>query len=115
MFICDRAKDLVIRGGENIYPIEIENCIQSIPGVQRVAAFAVPSERLGEELAVVITCSHADLGKLTAETVQKYCEERLARFKVPSFVKITDVDLPMNATRKVIKRQVKDMYFPTDG
>ncbi len=112
MFICDRAKDLVIRGGENIYPVEIENCIQSIPGVQRVAAFAVPSERLGEELAVVISCSSADLEQLTAEMVQQHCQEKLAKFKVPSFIKFTDLDLPMNAMSKVLKRQVKDIYFP---
>lgn len=113
MFICDRVKDMVIRGGENIYPVEVENCIQSMPGVLRVAAFAVPSERLGEELAVVISCSTEDLAVLTAEGVQQYCQERLAKFKVPSFVKFTDVDLPMNATNKVIKRQVKELFFPT--
>lgn len=113
IFICDRTKDLVIRGGENIYPVEVENCIQSIPGVRRVAAFAVPSEQLGEELAVVITCDSAHLGKLTAEMVQQHCQARLAKFKVPSFIKFTDIDLPMNATNKVIKRKVKDIYFPS--
>lgn len=113
MYICDRVKDLVIRGGENIYPVEIENCIQSVDGVQRVAAFAVPSDRLGEELAVVISCKPTDLAKLTVEMVQQHCRERLAMYKIPSFLKFTTADLPTNATGKILKRKVKDIYFPS--
>ncbi|MBT8138782.1 MAG: acyl--CoA ligase [Gammaproteobacteria bacterium] len=111
--ICDRAKDMVIRKGENIYPIEIENCILSMPGVEAVTAFAVPSESMGEELAVVVKCpSDAGVGDIDEASVQQHCAKHLAAFKVPSFVKLTNQPFPLNASDKVIKRQVRDQYFP---
>jgi acyl-CoA synthetase (AMP-forming)/AMP-acid ligase II len=110
MFICDRAKDLVIRGGENIYPVEVENCVQHIPGVERSAAFAIPSEKFGEELAMVIKLK-AD-AELSEAEVQAFCKERLSGFKVPSAIKFTHEDLPVNATSKVIKKAVREKFFP---
>jgi acyl-CoA synthetase (AMP-forming)/AMP-acid ligase II len=113
MHICDRVKDIVIRGGENIYPIEIENCLLSMPGVQAVTAFAVPSEAMGEELAVVIRPNKpTDLDNCNPQTVKDYCAEHLARFKVPSFVKFIHEPFPMNATNKVLKKQVRETFFP---
>ena len=114
MHICDRAKDMVIRGGENIYPIEIENCLLSMPGVQAVTAFAVASETMGEELAVVILPNNqtvADSDILTEQAVKNYCAERLAGFKVPSFVKFTSEPFPINASNKVLKKEVKATFF----
>ena len=111
LYICDRARDLVIRGGENIYPVEVENCIQSMPGVERVAAFAIASEKFGEELAAVIKLDGS--GQLDEAAVQAHCKNRLAAFKVPSAVKFTRENLPVNATNKVLKKQVKARFFPT--
>jgi long-chain acyl-CoA synthetase len=112
IFICDRAKDLVIRGGENIYPIEIENCIQSLQHVEGVAAFAVTSERYGEELAVVVKVSSENLAAVTVEDIQRHCREQLAHFKAPSFVVVTEQALPVNAVNKVLKRKLRTQFFP---
>jgi len=110
LHICDRIKDIVIRGGENIYPIEIENLIQSLDGVVSVAAFAVPSESLGEELAVVIR-RHENC-ELDEQQVISYCKEHLAGYKVPSFVRFTHSALAINATNKLLKKQIRNEYFP---
>ncbi|MBR9911104.1 MAG: acyl--CoA ligase [Gammaproteobacteria bacterium] len=113
LHICDRVKDMVIRGGENIYPIEIENCILSMPGVQAVTAFAVPSEAMGEELAVVVRPNGpSDLDNCNPQAVKDFCAARLAGFKVPSFVKFTNEPFPVNATNKVLKKQVREAFFP---
>lgn len=109
LYICDRAKDMVIRGGENIYPLEIEQCIHHIPGVKSVSAFGIPSERFGEELAAVIIPERG--AQLTQEQVQQYCKERLAGFKVPSAVKFSQEDFPVNASGKVLKKAVKAKFF----
>jgi acyl-CoA synthetase (AMP-forming)/AMP-acid ligase II len=61
---------------------------------------------------VVVKCNTADLGEFTEELVQQHCREHLAVFKVPSFVKFTDAEFPVNATNKVLKKQVKATYFP---
>jgi long-chain acyl-CoA synthetase len=111
IFICDRAKDMLIRGGENIYPVEIENSIQSIPGVEAVAAFAVPSEQYGEELAAVVKVASGNIAKIDANEVKQYCETKLAYFKVPSFIVITELPLPVNAVNKVVKSDVRKLFF----
>lgn len=113
MNICDRVKDIVIRGGENIYPVEIENCIQSCPGVVRAVAFGVPSDKLGEELVMVVRVEKnvESTGELTEAIIKQFCRDRLASFKVPSVVKITESELPVNATNKVLKKQVRDDFL----
>ena len=112
LYICDRAKDMVIRGGENIYPIEVENCILSIPGVIRVAAFGIPSERFGEELAAVIQQAPAGEPILTEQHIQTYCRTRLAGFKIPSQIKFTTAEFPVNPTNKVLKKQLREQFYP---
>ncbi|GAB3103626.1 acyl--CoA ligase [Aestuariicella hydrocarbonica] len=109
LYICDRVKDMVNRNGENIYPVEIENCLQSMPGVEFVVAFGIPSEQHGEELAVVIKTRD---NNLTEADVQGFCKQHLAHFKVPSKVAFTDQDFPRNATSKVLKKEVRAMFFP---
>lgn len=110
LHICDRIKDIVIRGGENIYPIEIENLIQSLQDVLSVAAFAVPSESLGEELAVVIRVNEES--NLDQQQVISYCREHLAGYKVPSFIRFTHSALAVNATNKLLKKHIRNEYFP---
>ncbi|MFT6285926.1 MAG: long-chain acyl-CoA synthetase [Halieaceae bacterium] len=112
IFICDRAKDMVIRGGENIYPIEIEHRIQAMPGVEAVAAFAVHSEQYGEEVAAVVKVATGNVKKINANDIKRHCEATLAYFKVPSFIVITEVALPVNAVNKVIKSAVREKFFP---
>ena len=81
LFLADRAKDLIIRGGENIYPIEIENELLELDEVKEVAAIGIPHERFGEEVAVVV---HLHLhASLDADKLLDYAKSKLAAYKVP--------------------------------
>ncbi|MEM9711884.1 MAG: AMP-binding protein, partial [Actinomycetota bacterium] len=98
--IVGRIKDMVIRGGENVYPREIEEFLYSHPRIQDVQVIGVPDERYGEELmAWVIT---SDGGDLTAAEVKEFCQGRIAHYKVPRYVHATD-ELPMTVTGKIQK------------
>jgi acyl-CoA synthetase (AMP-forming)/AMP-acid ligase II len=113
LFICGRAKDMVIRGGENIFPVEVENTIQSLPAVIGACGFAVPSEHYGEELMMVVRVAPEDLDQVDEKMIQDHCQENLAKFKVPSMVIVTDQAFPLNASNKVVKKQVKALFSPT--
>jgi acyl-CoA synthetase (AMP-forming)/AMP-acid ligase II len=105
--IRDRIKDMIISGGENVYPAEIENVILSHPGVREVAVIAQPSQRWGESpLAVVVKSDES----LTAEQVSEWCNGKLARFKMPKAVEFVDA-VPRNPTGKALKRILRD-HFP---
>ncbi len=94
--ISGRIKDMVIRGGENVYPREIEEFLYSHPDVADVQVIGVPDERYGEELmAWVVMKPGRD--PLTAEAVQEFCADRLARYKVPRYVHVVD-GFPMTVT-----------------
>ncbi len=105
LYLSDRAKDMVIRGGENIYPVEIENALLDMPAIAEVAAIGLPHERLGEELAVVVRVR--DGYHLSAEQLIEFATDKLARYKVPTRIFFTEEPLPRNATSKVLKPQVK--------
>ncbi len=105
LFLADRAKDMIIRGGENIYPIEIENELLEHEAVKEVAAIGLPHERLGEEVAVVV---HLHPGaSLDEQGLVDFCRSRLASYKVPSHVFFSESALPRNATNKILKRELK--------
>jgi acyl-CoA synthetase (AMP-forming)/AMP-acid ligase II len=104
--ISDRIKDMIISGGENIYPAELENVILSHPGVREVAVIAQKSERWGETPLACVVRAHDDL---RAEDVIAWCEGKLARFKMPSSVQFVDV-IPRNPTGKALKRILRDQF-----
>jgi len=105
LYLADRAKDMIIRGGENIYPVEIENQLLELPAVKEVAVLGLPHERWGEEVAAVI---HLHPGQALDETqLLDFARARLAAYKVPGRVFFTDQPLPRNATNKVLKRELK--------
>ncbi len=108
--IQDRMKDMIISGGENIYPAELENVILSHPGVREVAVVAQPSPRWGESpLAVVVrTADHAGTA-LRAEDVLTWCDGKLARFKQPKSVEFVD-EVPRNASGKALKRLLRERF-----
>lgn len=109
LFLADRAKDMIIRGGENIYPIEIENELLELEGVKEVAAIGLPDERLGEEVAVVV---HLHLhGSLGMEQLLEYARSKLAAYKVPTRVFFSEEALPRNATNKILKAVLKAKYI----
>lgn len=105
LFLADRAKDMIIRGGENIYPIEIENELLELDAVKEVAAIGLPNERLGEEVAVVVHL-HRGMSLEEAELIA-FARDRLAGYKVPTRVFFSEQELPRNATNKVLKRELK--------
>jgi fatty-acyl-CoA synthase len=103
--IVGRSKDMVIRGGENVYPREIEEFLYAHPDVSDVSVVGVPDERFGEELcAFVVTRGGASL---TEDEVRDFCRESLAHFKVPRYVVFTD-GFPMTVTGKVQKYKMRE-------
>jgi len=106
VYIQDRVKDMIISGGENVYPAEIENAILSMEGVNEVAVIGVPSEKWGESpLAIVVRADES----VTAEAVLAHTDTKLARFKQPKAVEFVDV-IPRNPTGKVLKRVLRDQF-----
>jgi acyl-CoA synthetase (AMP-forming)/AMP-acid ligase II len=107
-FIVDRAKDMVIRGGENIYSSEVENVLYDHPAVTDCALIGIPHRTLGEEPAAVV---HLAPGMQASEAeLQQWVRERLAAFKVPVAIHFCDEMLPRNANGKILKRDLKS-YF----
>jgi acyl-CoA synthetase (AMP-forming)/AMP-acid ligase II len=104
--IQDRMKDMIISGGENVYPAEIENVILSHPDVREVAVIAQQSERWGESPLAVVVRTNNDL---RADDVLKWCDGRMARFKLPKGVEFVD-EIPRNASGKALKRILRDRF-----
>jgi len=105
--ITGRIKDLIIRGGENIAPKEIEDVLRQHPAVSDVSVYGVSSEFFGEEVAAAIRCAPgAHIGQ---QEVVDYCRERLARFKVPRYVKVVDA-FPMTASGKIQKYRLREAH-----
>jgi long-chain acyl-CoA synthetase len=105
LYVVDRAKDMIIRGGENIYCIEVENVMFEHPAVADAALVSMPHPVLGEEPGAVVVLNPG--ASLTAEELQVYVRERLAPFKAPVKVLFSDKPLPRNANGKVIKPELK--------
>jgi long-chain acyl-CoA synthetase len=101
LFLASRRRDLIIRGGENIYPFEIENRIEEHPDVDEVAVLGVDHDVLGQEVkAIVVPRAGATLDP---SDVREFCAEALASYKVPSIVEVRTEPLPRNPTGKVMK------------
>lgn len=108
--VVDRMKDVVLRGGENVYCAEIEAVLFEHPAVRDCAIIGLPHESLGEEVAAVVNLHE---GQETSEKeLQDFVAERLAYFKVPSKVFFRDEALPRTATGKVLKRELRDELAP---
>jgi long-chain acyl-CoA synthetase len=108
--IVDRAKDMLIRGGENIYCIEVENALYEHPAVMDAAVVGIPHHILGEEPGAVVTLkpgAHADEAELRA-----FVAERLAAFKVPVKVALRDEMLPRNPNGKIMKSELRALFAP---
>ena len=110
IYIKDRIKDMVIRGGENIHCSEVEAAIYQLDEVAEVAAFGVPDERLGEEVgAAVVLAPGAELDEAD---LAAHLDGRLARFKHPRHVWFLDEPLPRNANGKFLKRELRERFAP---
>ncbi|GAB2458578.1 AMP-binding protein [Xylanimonas ulmi] len=107
LFLRDRVKDMIVSGGENVYPVEVENVLTAHPAVRDAAVIGVPDERWGETVkALVVT------GERTpdAHELIEFCRERLAHFKCPTSVDVVD-SLPRNPTGKLMKRELRAPYW----
>jgi long-chain acyl-CoA synthetase len=108
LYIVDRKKELVIRGGYNVYPREIEEVLYQMPDILEAAVYGVPHEDLGEEVAAVVVLKQ---GSTTdAQTIRQYVKERVAPFKYPRRVKVVTDLLPKSGTGKILKKEVKRVY-----
>jgi fatty-acyl-CoA synthase len=107
IYVVDRLKDMLISGGENVYPAEVERALIEHPAVAEVAVVGVPHPRWVETpLAVVVAAPGSEVSE--ADLIE-YCRERLAGYKKPSAVVFVDI-LPRNAAGKVLKRELRDLY-----
>jgi fatty-acyl-CoA synthase len=104
--IVGRIKDMVIRGGENIYPREIEEFLYSHPAIRDVSVIGVPDERYGEELCAWV-CLQAG-AEASAEELRQFCKGALAHFKVPRYIRFT-TEFPMTVTGKIQKFKMREI------
>jgi long-chain acyl-CoA synthetase len=109
LYLVDRAKDMIVSGGESIYSTEVESALSSHPSVDEVAVFGVPDECWGEAVHAVVVC-RADV---TADELIAHCRARIARFKVPKRIELRAEPLPKSAAGKVLKRDLRDPYWAT--
>jgi acyl-CoA synthetase (AMP-forming)/AMP-acid ligase II len=106
IFITDRAKDMIIRGGENVYCAEVEAALFEHPAVTDCAVFGIPHEVLGEEVAAVVLLR--DGASATEKDIQIHVRDRLASFKVPVKIWFWEDELPRNPAGKILKRDLRD-------
>ena len=112
LYIHDRVKDMIVSGGENVYPAEVENAIFSHPAVADAAVIGVPDERWGEAVKAVVVLkpgAEADAAALIA-----HCRERIAGYKTPKSVDFIDA-LPRNPSGKVLRRELRKPYWEGKG
>ncbi len=107
LYIADRVKDMVISGGENIYPAEVESVLHDCPGVADVAVIGLPDERWGETVVAVVVPEPG--ATVTLEEVRAFAEDRLARYKLPTRIETVDV-LPRNPAGKVLKFELRERF-----
>ena len=103
LFIVGRAKELIIRGGYNVYPLEIENVLRTHPAVVEAAVIGIPHERLGEEVMAIVVRRPGT--QVTAQELITFCKERIAAYKYPRVIEFR-ADLPKNTLGKVVKDEL---------
>jgi long-chain acyl-CoA synthetase len=106
IFIVDRKKDMVLRGGENVYCAEVESVAYRHPAVAECSVFGVPDDRLGEEVGIAIVVKPSET--LTADEFRAHCADIMAKHKVPRYVWFLADALPRNASGKFVKRDLRD-------
>jgi long-chain acyl-CoA synthetase len=107
IYLVDRAKDMIVSGGENIYSTEVENALSSHPAVEEVAVFGVPDPRWGESVYAVVVCRT----DATPDELIEHCRTRIARFKVPRHIELRTDSLPKSAAGKILKRDLRDPHW----
>ncbi|MDZ4376356.1 MAG: fatty acid--CoA ligase family protein [Phenylobacterium sp.] len=106
IYLVDRKKDMVLRGGENIYCAEVEATIHQHPAVAECSVFGVPDTRLGEEVGVAVVARPGET--LSAEAIRQHCAALIAKHKIPRYIWIQTESLPRNANGKFLKRELRE-------
>lgn len=106
IYIVDRKKDMINRGGENIYPREVEMAIEAHPNIREVSVIGVPDPALGEQVKAYIILKEP--GSLTYEELKTFLKDKLARYKIPSKIELV-TDLPRTPTGKILKKELRRM------
>lgn len=107
-YVVDRAKDMIITGGENVYSVEVEQTISQIPEVLECAVIGVPDEMWGEAIMAVVALKKAN--SITEEEIIAYMRQKLANYKVPKSVEFV-AELPKSGAGKILKRHLRDQYW----
>jgi long-chain acyl-CoA synthetase len=108
LFLHDRIKDMVVSGGENIYPAEVENILLGVPGVVDAAVIGVPDDSWGETVKAVVV--RGPDTEVSADDVIAFCRQRLAHYKCPTSVDFVET-LPRNPSGKILKRELREPYW----
>ena len=108
LFVEDRVKDMIISGGENVYPREVENCLFQHAGVADCAVIGVPHEKWGETIKAVVCCKSG--AEVSENEIIAFARERIAHYKCPTSVDFI-AELPRNASGKVLKRELREKFW----
>ncbi len=104
-YIVDRIKDMIIRGGVNIYPAEVEEVLTTIPGIEDVAVVGKPDREFGESVAAFIVRSPDS--EISEDDIKAYCGKEMANQKIPTHIIFTD-EIPRTPTGKILKRVLRE-------
>jgi long-chain acyl-CoA synthetase len=107
IYLVDRAKDMIVSGGENVYSTEVEDALSAHPSVEEVAVFGVPDQRWGEAVYAVVVCR----AEVTTDELSAHCRSRIAGFKVPRVIELRAEPLPKSAAGKILKRALRDPHW----
>ena len=107
IFIHDRVKDMIISGGENVYPAEIENVLMKHPGIADAAVIGVPSEKWGETVKAIVTPAESNLSE---DEIFSFCRKNLAGYKCPTSIDFMDT-IPRNPSGKILKMELRKPYW----
>jgi fatty-acyl-CoA synthase len=110
--IVGRVKDMIIRGGENIYPREVEEFLYNCPGVSEIQVFGIPDARFGEEIAAFVKLKTGVT--TTPEDIKAFCKDKIASFKIPKHIKIVN-EFPMTVTGKIQKFRMQQIFVKELG
>jgi acyl-CoA synthetase (AMP-forming)/AMP-acid ligase II len=108
-YIVDRAKEMIVSGGENVYSAEVEAAIYEIPAVKEAAVFGIPDEKWGELVAAAVVLRPGT--NLSAEELTRHCKTRIASYKVPRHIEFMTEDLPKSGSGKILKRALREKYW----
>jgi long-chain acyl-CoA synthetase len=114
IYIVDRAKDMVLRGGENIYCAEVEAAIFEHDGIAECAVFGVPDDRFGEEVGAALVLAER-AAPISVDALRAFLADRLAAYKIPRYIWVLEDALPRNANGKFLKRELQERLDPADA